>query len=238
MLRGAIDLNDGWRIGGWIHSPEVPVKDRLILAFVDGQCVGSGHVTIFRQDLADAGLGDGHCGFNFPITLARIDDRARVYVKLDWSDFALLQQTGRMVDGNAPTIAAHAYPAESIAWMRARGWIDNTQASALNDLTTTGLHAAAITDTPAATATRLFELYRQSPVRPQETLIRLSNLAAERDNLIRGAAIPLLAIHAPAGTITIGPVAHPCTDDRLLLIDARLPFAGTTDTNARVYRAV
>lgn len=239
MLRGAIDFNDGWRIGGWIYSPDVPVAGRLLLAFVDDRCVGSGTVEVHRQDLADAGLGDGLCGFSFAITLPRIADRARVFVKLDWSDFALLQPHGRIVADGDATAAAPDPGDASIDWMRARGWIDAADAAFLRDLATSGIHAGTPGDRPSEAVRRRFELYRRAPVRVQEATIRLDNLAVERAHLVEGAALPIVAIHAPSGALSVGGGApHDCTAERLLFADTRAPLAGTGDGTALIYRAV
>jgi hypothetical protein len=47
-------------------------------------------VNVFRPDLADAGVGDGNCGFRFPIKV-RPDSVDSIVVKLDGSDAVLLQ---------------------------------------------------------------------------------------------------------------------------------------------------
>lgn len=244
MLRGAVDFSDGWRVGGWLYSPEVAVRDRLVLAFVDGDCVGSGTIDRFRQDLADVGLGDGHCGFDFPVRLVRAGDRERVCIKLDLSDFALLQKGARIVGGAARAIERTAASADSIGWMRKRGWIGQAEAAFLADLATCGVHELAVRD-PVVDAKRLFALYRQTPVRVQEALIRLDNLAAERSRLVEGAAIPIVALHAPAGEVVVspsgeapGPARYSCGDDRLLFVDMRADVVGVSGQTARVYRAV
>jgi hypothetical protein len=127
-------------------------------------------------------------------------------------------------------------------------------------VTTIGLYdrslrgpAATMID-PAAEAKKLFELYRQGPVKVQEALIELHNLSEERANLLDGAAIPVIAVHAPDGAIRLlegsrndrkasaadlaGATRHACRSDRLLLIDTRATFAGETAESARVFRAV
>lgn len=241
MLRGAIDFNDGWRVGGWLYSPEVPVRDRLLLAFLDGACVGNGRIDRYRQDLADAGLGDGHCGFNFPIDLPRVDDRGRVYVKLDFSDLALLQQGARITDVAEAQTVAPGHSLETIDWMLGRQWIDEPDAAFLRDLLATGSHTFGLDAdaSPAAHAQRLFELYHQRPVRVQQSLIKLHNLAEERLRLIEDAAIPIIAIHASDGKIVLGSSARSgCTDHRLLFVDARAAISGISDQAARIYRAI
>jgi hypothetical protein len=244
MLRGAIDYSDGRRVGGWLYAPELPMRDRTILAFVDTACVGAGKVDVFRQDLLDAGLGDGHCGFDFPVTLARIDDRKRVHVRLELSDFSLLQQDCAIVVPASAQESGRQYSSESIDWMREQKWVDAADERFLRDLLVTGAHEHELAGRPevpgdaASEAKRLFELYRQGPVRVQQSVIRLQNLADERSRLIEGAAIPILAIHAPDGDVVLGAsIGFACGDDRLLLVDARTTMSGNSDKTARLYRA-
>lgn len=263
MLRGAIDYYDGLSVGGWLYAPDVPLRDRTVLAFVDAACVGAGKVDGFRQDLADAGLGDGYCGFNFVVSLAEPDDAARIHVKLEGSDFMLIQRGARVVDPKAqPASGAHAdrhdYSPESIAWMRDQNWLDQTGYDFLRHVSTVGLYDRTLRTVgtewldPAAEAKRLFELYRQGPVRVQEALIQLRNLTQERERLVEGAAIPIVAIHADDGAVRLlegsrgdkraadlsGATRHACRADRILLLDTRATFSGDTDDTARVFRAV
>jgi hypothetical protein len=254
MLRGAIDYSDGWRIGGWLYSAELPLRDRPVLAFVDGACVGAGKIDVFRQDLADAGLGDGHSGFDFPITLARIDDRTRAYIKLELSDLALLQRTAGIVDEASPLAEPNRYTADSIAWMRDRAWLDDAAARFIEELALSGGYGHPLPDgfEPVAEAKRLFELFRQSPVGVEESLIRLKNLSEERLRLVEGAALPIIAIHgrdgevllerAPAGSTDeasgLMPQRYPCGEDSLLFLDTRADFSSALDVTVKVYRAV
>lgn len=74
-LQGAID-QAGWeRVSGWAFMPESP-ESRVRLTIHDGD-VDLGEVTAnrFRRDLAEAGMGDGRCGFEFtfPRRLAPTD---------------------------------------------------------------------------------------------------------------------------------------------------------------------
>lgn len=253
MLRGAIDYSDGWRIGGWLYSAELPLRGRTVLAFVDGTCVGAGKIDVFRQDLADVGLGDGHAGFDFPITLAQIDDRARAYVKLDLSDLALLQRTAGIIDTASSQALPQRYSTESLAWMRDRAWLDEAAARFLEDIALSGAHRHSLTAAlePVTEARRLFELYRQSQVGVEEALIRLKNLSDERLRLIEGAALPIVAIHGSEGEIMIerlptgstdrSPSAMPrqyeCSGDHLLFVDTRATFSSASDATVKIYRA-
>jgi hypothetical protein len=90
MIRGNIEVATPELIQGWIHLETGPVRDRTVLAVCDNECIGSGPVNVFREDLARAGLGDGYLGFTIPVSIAE-DAVGSVVVKLDGSDAVLLQ---------------------------------------------------------------------------------------------------------------------------------------------------
>src|SRR5277367_4251298 len=92
MIRGAIEVAQKNRVAGWIYSSADSVRDKLILAFVGARCVGSGKVDRFRKDLLEAKLGDGYCGFEFPIKLNEGERLGAVVVRLQSSDAALIQR--------------------------------------------------------------------------------------------------------------------------------------------------
>jgi hypothetical protein len=125
MLRGAIDLIHPEKVGGWMYSETGSVRGATVLAFVDDQCVGSGRIDLFRQDLADAGLGDGFLGFSFPITPPSPDDASRVVIRMDGSDPVLVPQ-GATIAAKVPAglFAPMSHTGDSIEWMRSCGWLD------------------------------------------------------------------------------------------------------------------
>ena len=96
MIRGAIETVQDKLVSGWIYAGAYKVRDHLVLAFSGGRCVGSGRVEIFRKDLAEAGLGDGYCGFHFPIELKQGESRASVVIRLADSDAALIQSASKI----------------------------------------------------------------------------------------------------------------------------------------------
>ncbi len=96
MIRGAIEEVQNKLVSGWIHAGPHNIRNHLVLAFAGPRCVGSGRVEIFRQDLADAGLGDGYCGFHFPIDLQPGEHPAAVVIRLADSDAALIQSTSKV----------------------------------------------------------------------------------------------------------------------------------------------
>ena len=99
MLRGAIEVVTEDAIVGWIHAPGIELRGRTVLAFLDDDCIGSGKVQLFRQDLKAAGLGSGHAGFHFGLTYRGRPEPGRVHVKLDGSDAVILQRGARIAGG-------------------------------------------------------------------------------------------------------------------------------------------
>jgi hypothetical protein len=97
VIRGAIEVANRNLVSGWIYCKAASVRDQLVLAFVGQRCVGTGKVEIYRKDLHDAKLGDGYCGFHFPVDLRDGDETASIVVKMQDSDAALLHAKSRVV---------------------------------------------------------------------------------------------------------------------------------------------
>jgi hypothetical protein len=128
MLRGAIDLIHPERVGGWMYSEAGSVRGATVLAFVDEHCVGSGRIELFRQDLVDAGLGDGFLGFSFPITPPTPGDACRVVVRLDGSDPVFVQRDAAISARSGPDrLSPMMHTVESVEWMRSSGWLDPSE---------------------------------------------------------------------------------------------------------------
>ena len=131
MLRGAIDYATSSRLGGWLFSEAVSLRDHTVLAYLDDFCIGTGRIDKFRQDLADAGLSDGFLGFNFPIALDLPEDLGRVVIRLDGSDAIILQPNSRITTA-APEASGIGTPLPthrlaSVKWMREHGWLDQNE---------------------------------------------------------------------------------------------------------------
>ena len=92
MIQGAIEMVHETLVSGWIYAHVGEgLRDQLVLAFSGPRCVGQGRVDVFRRDLLDAGLGDGYCGFHFPITLEPGEHPASVVIRPANCDTALIQ---------------------------------------------------------------------------------------------------------------------------------------------------
>jgi hypothetical protein len=90
VIRGSIEVVTPDSVQGWIYTEDHKVREKVLLAFWADKCVGSGKVNVFRSDLANAGLGDGYLGFQFPISV-RQDAVGSVVIRLEGSDAVLLQ---------------------------------------------------------------------------------------------------------------------------------------------------
>ncbi len=143
MIRGAIEIAKNSRVVGWIHSESQPLKSTTVLAFVGDRCVGAGSVDGFRQDLLDAKLGDGYCGFDFPVVLAEGETPGALIVRLQSSDAALLQQTSRIVgsgDDGAAAPDLGAIQTRSISWLMDRGMLEQPEYDFLRAIHSVGAY--------------------------------------------------------------------------------------------------
>lgn len=179
MIRGAVDYISPEAIGGWIYSDIASVKNRVVLAFHGDQCIGSGQIELYREDLAKAGLGDGYLGFNFSIGLAEEVNPAEVFVKLSDSDF-ILKQASASIAGGAGSLQTRRNVTSGVhrnaAWMRERGWIRQDECDFLTRLDTLGVYGRILARTeltsadgtlelsPAAVVKELFEVFLQAHV--------------------------------------------------------------------------
>jgi hypothetical protein len=91
MIGGAIEIVGHSLVSGWLYSPEVDLCGAMVLAFIGDHHVGAGRIEIMRRDIKAAGLGNGQCGFYFPVSLQSGEDPACIVVRLENSDLSLLQ---------------------------------------------------------------------------------------------------------------------------------------------------
>jgi hypothetical protein len=211
MIRGSIELVTNDLIQGWIVSEDGRIRDRTLLAFRGEDCVGAGRVNTFRPDLADAGMGDGHFGFAFPISVPS-EAVTSVVLKLEGSD-AILVQKGAVV-------TASAAPARdlgrgtvrerlaSLKWALKHGRISQGDFDFLRILWSTGVYErglvrrngaddAAVVDKPAAVAASLLEAYAQADVAVGAERVRsAADFARELARIAaRPSGAPILAVH-------------------------------------------
>ena len=185
MLRGYVENVSDSTVSGWFYSEETSLKGRTVLAFVDNDCVGAGQIELFRQDLLDAGLGDGFLGFSFFVSVSDEADYDRLVVRLDGSD-AILLQSKSMVTARSPK-AQKVSPEDvrqqqerlltSLRWMRRQGWLNQSDFDFLRFFRQFGVYDRTLTvqvqgtdktetqmRDPAEVARELLLLYRMSDV--------------------------------------------------------------------------
>lgn len=172
MIRGALDELATNKVGGWIYSSEVNLTGRKVLAFLDGVCVGAGAVDVFRPDLAQAGLGEGLCGFSFFVTVPTPADVRRLAIRLEGSDLMLAPPGAKLVAENGAEGgegAGRPDPAR-LSWMRERGWLTQAEFDFLRYLDRLGAYDWRLgrgkdgPPDPRQVAEDLFALVMQKPV--------------------------------------------------------------------------
>lgn len=226
MIRGSIEVTRRDRVAGWVFSSAASVRGHEILAFIDGRCVGAGTVDRFRQDLFDAGLGDGYCGFDFQLNLQDTDALGAVVVRLAGSDASLLQPATKLTGPEDETIVSGepdlgAIAPASVVWMQDRGMLEQHEYDFLRGVQTLGayerglraarrlgneLQANVKPDVAAAEMLGLFTLSEVS-VRPHR-VGSISDLAGE-DSVLRASKISVVALWAEErGRITLDERSH------------------------------
>ena len=66
-ISGHVDLCGPELIGGWLFCNAWEGEPISLQVFVGGELIGECAVDRFRNDLQEAGFGDGRCGFSFPV---------------------------------------------------------------------------------------------------------------------------------------------------------------------------
>lgn len=65
MISGSIDKLTPQGAVGWIYRADAEAPS-VLRAFLDGEVIGETVADLYRPDLHQVGLGDGHCGFDMP----------------------------------------------------------------------------------------------------------------------------------------------------------------------------
>ncbi len=64
-LRGSVDVATPSRIAGWVRSDQDLETPVTVAVLVDGRSVAEMEASLFRQDLKNAGIGNGCFSFDF-----------------------------------------------------------------------------------------------------------------------------------------------------------------------------
>ena len=212
MLKGAIDHVSSNEIGGWIYSSSGSLRNQTVLAYIDDVCIGAGRVENYREDLAEAGLGDGFLGFKFPVTL-RVEEAPLVAVKLEGSDAVIIQSSARLARRQqaAPRTMVTVRTTEIIEWMRARGWLEQSEYDFLRLMSRFGVYDFSLREhktlekagraqvrDPLAAAQEMFELLRhEKPQVATDVLSQDASLQPCIERLQAGAIEPIVAVWSP-----------------------------------------
>ncbi|MDE1896550.1 MAG: Hint domain-containing protein [Rhodospirillales bacterium] len=65
VLRGCVDVADGWRVEGWAQDITWPEFPQLLEFYAGSRKLGEALACHFRDDLAKAGIGTGRAAFSF-----------------------------------------------------------------------------------------------------------------------------------------------------------------------------
>ena len=213
MIRGSIEHVANDVIQGWIYSEDGNIRERTLLAFRGEACIGAGRVNMFRADLADAGMGDGHLGFTFPISVPP-QDLGSVVVKLEGSDAVLLQRSAVVTGSPAASRDLGRLEVRerlaSLKWALKHGRISQADFDFLRILWSTGVYErglvrrnaaddAAMMEKPLAVAASLLEAYLQTEVQTTVERVRdAAEFAAEAARLVGEAGCaPIFAAYTP-----------------------------------------
>lgn len=69
QIIGNIETYSGDHLIGWVHCPDQPDLRLVLQVEADGRPLAVGLANLDRQDVAQAGHGDGHCGFRIRVRL-------------------------------------------------------------------------------------------------------------------------------------------------------------------------
>jgi hypothetical protein len=201
MIRGAIELVDSDRVSGWIYSASDSLRDKTVMAFVGNRCAGTGKVEEFRKDLLEAKLGDGYCGFHFPVRLLPEENPASVVVRLMNSDAVLLQSASRVVGAQSEQTVAEtppdlgAVPPGSVTWMQDHGWLEQHEHDFLKAIHTVGAYERGLRAPRRAGDDRLPAASPEAVVRGMLGIYMLTHIEVVRAH---GASFPNLLVEKGA----------------------------------------
>lgn len=221
MIIGAIESVQANSVAGWIHCRSADVKDATVLAFLNGRCVGAGKVNLFRQDLKDAGLGDGHLGFRFPIAVPSLSDALNVTVTLEGCEAMLLQRGAVLSNVNAPrtveSFLGGLIPGLARRnWLRARGWMEPAQADLLEAVDNFGVASLSADGSHHSAEAAAREMFEAVILEPVEIGVLEVKAARQLRSTLLAADGPL----ADAGLFVLS------ADKRLTLRVVESPFLG------------
>ncbi|MCZ8375782.1 MAG: hypothetical protein O9342_10425 [Beijerinckiaceae bacterium] len=253
MIKGALEVVADEAVAGWLYSSEIELKGRVVLAFQGSQCIGAGKVSTFRKDLMSAGLGDGHYGFEFPITRVKGGQEA-IVVKLEEGDLvlaqpALFRSPGPVAPRRKATPEDIAERLASLKWELAHGSLLQPEYDFLRTLAQQGvfertLHVrkgngkAQLAD-PANDLEGLFSLFARRDVKVAARPVERPGMLVELQNTALNSPWPVFALqarqpcplriretsHVSTGPASIADDRYTLQQQTLVIVDARVDIA-------------
>ena len=95
-LTGYIDAVSEGHVRGWAYDRTRPRQRLALDIYVAHHRVGVARAGLFRQDLANAGIGDGYCGFTFELPDKSVSPET-VSVKVGQNDFWLVNHAAATI---------------------------------------------------------------------------------------------------------------------------------------------
>jgi hypothetical protein len=93
---GYVDGVSEGHVRGWAYDRTRPRRRLALGVYVAGERVGISRAELYRQDLANAGIGDGCCGFDFELPDQSTDSET-VSVKVGQTDFWLINHAAMTI---------------------------------------------------------------------------------------------------------------------------------------------
>lgn len=153
MFIGAIEACSDGEISGWLHCRMANLSGETVLAYLDGTCIGSGTIEMFREDLLIAGLDDGRLGFRFAIAKLKQRDLRRVVVSLEGCEAVLLQRgvvlSHPAAESGAPSFVCGVLPSLArLEWLETHGLLRAGSAAMVLALADFGVASYKLDDEP------------------------------------------------------------------------------------------
>jgi hypothetical protein len=165
MIKGNIDFISQSSVRGWIHIPSLSYTGIEIGAYVKNHCVGRGLVDVYRQDLAEIGLGNGWSGFDFKINVFNRSDLLVLDIRIDNCDFVLLPSSNLLLPFNKKSRIELINLRDDTLWLRANGILSEYQFNIIRILWKFGVCNIKL---------KIFDLYRESILSNDIDLIQSS----------------------------------------------------------------
>lgn len=267
MFRGAIEYIGEDVVSGWVYAAGTKLRGRTLLAFVGEECVGSGQVDLLRQDLKEAGLGDGFCGFSFGIRPLSEQD-GPLTVKFEHTDAVLLQPGSELVHRprRHPLLSADEFELRltQLDWQSQHGVLKSADFVLLRDLLTAGYCSRVLPGAGpnAKLLEEALDAYRSVLSLIMQAHVDVTSLPAEGDLIASIARLPqhagfssVVGLVSEAGlTLKLTPASHRKTGDegggaklavpvklrgpRILLLDGRLSIAEANSDKGAIHLLV